>query len=113
MRAPLELGILIEHQIEARQGHSRRLTVVDVTTLSTHAGESESVRVRVTGNQSRSDKLTVRLISLVPWEVVGDQAVKRYPDGSWTGLSRVVSSLFIVLSVASFCLSSAHYTLLM
>ena len=34
--------------------------------------------MRVTGNQWRSDKLIVRLISVVPWEVVGDQVVKRY-----------------------------------
>ena len=34
--------------------------------------------MRVTGNQQRSDKLTVRLITVVPWEVVGDQVVKKY-----------------------------------
>ena len=34
--------------------------------------------MRVFGNQWRSDKLTVRLISVVPWEVLGDQVVKKY-----------------------------------
>ena len=46
---------------------------MDVTKLSTNACQSESLCVRVTRNQWRSDKLTVRLISVVPWEVVGDQ----------------------------------------
>ena len=37
--------------------------------------------------------MTVRLTSVVPWEVVGDQVVKRIlSDGSWRGLSHVVSS---------------------
>ena len=55
---------------------------VDVTRLSTSPRQSESLRVRVTGNHQRSDKLTVRLISVV-WEVVGDQVVKKVlSDGS-------------------------------
>ena len=50
---------------------------VDVTKLSTSARESESLHVRVTGNQYRREKLTVRRTSVVPWEVVGDQVVKK------------------------------------
>ena len=34
--------------------------------------------MRVPGNQWRSDLLTLGLISVVPWEVVGDKVVKRY-----------------------------------
>ena len=34
----------------------------------------------------------MRLTSVVPWEVVGDQFLKRVlSDGPWAGLSRVVT----------------------
>ena len=45
--------------------------------MSTNARHPASLHVRVTGNQQRSDKLTVKLISVVPWEVVGEQVVQR------------------------------------
>ena len=45
------------------------------------------------GNQWRSDKLIVRLISGVPWGVVG--------DGSWAGLSRVCVFIATNLSETS------------
>ena len=58
--------------------------------LSTGARETESLHVRVT--HWKSDKLTVKLICVVPWEIVGDQVIKRVlGDGSWAGLSRVSS----------------------
>ena len=66
--------------------------------LSTSARNSESLHVRVTRNQQRREKLTVRLTSVVPWEVVGDQVVKRVlSDGPWARLSRVVSSLALLV----------------
>ena len=38
----------------------------------------------------------MRLTSVVPWEVVGDQVVKKVlSDVPWAGLSRVVSSVHI------------------
>ena len=50
---------------------------MDVRKLPTSARQSESLCMRVTGNQQRSDKLTVRLNSVVSWEVVGNQDVKK------------------------------------
>ena len=39
---------------------------------------NQTAYVCVSQETGRSDKLTVRLISVVRWEVVGDQVVKRY-----------------------------------
>ena len=59
--------------------------------LSTNVRQRQDSRVRVTKKDRwGSGKLTVEL----PWEVVGSQAVKKKVlcDGSWAGLSCVVSS---------------------
>ena len=44
---------------------------------------------------------------MVPWEVVGDQFLKRVlSDGPWARLSRVVSSIIILITAS---LSSKMY----
>ena len=60
---------------------------MDVTKLPTNT-------MCVTGNQQRSDKLTVRLNSVVSREVVGNQDLKKVlSDGYWDKLTSVVSSV--------------------
>ena len=67
---------------------------MDVTKLSTNARKHQDSRVRIIRDQQRSGKLTVKQSSVVPWEVVGSQAVKKVlSHGYWAGLPRVVSPL--------------------
>ena len=74
---------------------------MDVTKLSTNARKHQESRVRVTRNQQRSGKLTVKQSSVVPWEVAGDQVVERC---SVTDIGQ--DSLVLCIQVACFVTSS-------
>ena len=70
------------------------LILLNQSDAQTEDGQHQILRVRVTGDQKRSGKSTVKQNSVVPWEVVGDQVGKKVlSDGSWAGPSRVMSSL--------------------
>ena len=69
---------------------------MDVTKLSTNARQSESLYMRVTDNQWRSDKLTVRLNSVVSWEVVGNQDVKQVLSDGFLGSTPKCATIFLL-----------------
>ena len=81
---------------------------MDVTKLSTDARQHQSLRVRVTGNQQRSGELTVKQISVVPWEVVRDQVGKRYSVMDLGQDSPVLCLQFGKIELDPSCQKSTH-----